>query len=73
MKRFFVLIILGLMMVVMTATAAYAYTLSQPLCHYQPSTGTYKDEPVWSSRHLNHQYDYWAYYDPDYGEYYCVD
>jgi hypothetical protein len=73
MKRVFVLIIAALAMVAITATAAYAYTLSQPLCHYQPSTNTYKDTPVWNSRHLNHNYDYWAYYDYDYNEYYCVD
>jgi hypothetical protein len=69
-KRIFVLIIVSLMDLGMVATAAYAYTLSQPVCHYRAAYGDYVI--AWDSRHLNHRYDYWAPYDETNNEYYCT-
>ena len=70
-KRIFVLFAATVMVLSMFATAAFAYTLSRPMCHYRPSYGDYVLK--WSSRHLNHTNDFRAYYDPDYDEYYCED
>jgi hypothetical protein len=71
MKRILVLAVVMVMMLPTVATAAYAYRLDQPVCHYRPSANDYVLR--WDSRHLNHPNDYWAYYDPDYNEYYCYD
>ena len=68
-QRILVLLIVSLMALGTVATAAYAYTLAEPYCHYRPSYGDYVIS--YSSRHLNHYYDYPADYDYEYDEYYC--
>jgi hypothetical protein len=70
-QRILVLLVVSLMALGTAATAAYAYTLDHPVCHYRPSYNDYVLKT--SSRHLNHTYDYWAYYDNEYDEYYCED
>jgi hypothetical protein len=70
MKRIFVLAVVMVMMLATVATAAYAYRLDQPVCHYRATYGDYVI--AWDSRHLNHRYDYWAPYDETNNEYYCT-